>query len=169
MTVLVTAVVILALVSALNMLLILSVARQTQRNSELLWPVAERGVPAKALPVGATVGPVDGAWAGDTLVAFLVPGCGSCREVRRQLRPRAARWPGGRDRVLVVVTGRNATKSYAASLAGVARVVVDTDETVRTAFGVRGLPALFVVAPDGELTWTGVHVEAVPEPVEASR
>jgi hypothetical protein len=179
MPVLVTAVVILAMVSALNVLLLFSVARETQRNSELLWEAAERGVPAKALAVGATVGRFlvhdtdgealsDTSSTGTTLVAFLVPGCGSCRRTRKQLQTVAARWPGGRSRVIVVVSGSDATEAYASSLAGLARIVLDHNDVVRKAFGVRGTPALFLIKPSGELTWTGVHVDTIPGLDEAA-
>jgi hypothetical protein len=168
------------LVCAANSLMLVTVNRRLQLHGELLWETQQRGVPADALRAGAVVGPfavrdTDGAEFGDTgrhagmLVVFLSPTCGSCRRLRRDLRPVMAGWGGGRQRVVVVVTGPTAEASFARRLAPVARIVVDRAETVRAAFGVRAFPAIFVVDGSGELAWTGLHADAVPGVVEPAR
>ncbi|WP_460915811.1 thioredoxin domain-containing protein [Plantactinospora veratri] len=74
----------------------------------------------------------------------------------------AARWPGGSARVLAVVTGPDASARFLGRLDPVARIVVDPANTMRRAFGVEGFPAVFVLAESGRLSWTGIHVDAVP-------
>lgn len=161
MSVLVTVVVMLALVCAFNTALNVALVRQLRYHAELLAEVEERGVPAQALPRGEVVNDLADPGA-DTLVAFFSPTCGRCRRERRVFARTAARWPGGPERAVAVVSGPTASADFLAGLAPAARVVVDTDESLRHAFGIRGFPALFVVAPDGRLAWTGMHADAVP-------
>lgn len=166
MSALVTVVVLLALVCVFNTALNLALVRRLRYHAELLAGVDERGVPAQALPRGAVVGDrlghdlVDGD--ADTLVAFFSPTCDRCRRDRKIFGRVAARWPGGPDRVVAVVSGPSASAAFLTGAAPAARVVVDTDESLRHAFGIRHFPALFVVAPGGRLTWTGMHAHAVP-------
>lgn len=173
MPALVTAVVLLTIICVLNTAILARVIRQLRRHSELLWEVAERGVPARALAPGSTVGrfavrDTDGALVTDsnraaaTLIVFLSPTCASCRRLRTEFPAVAARWAAGRENVIAVVAGPDATATYAAKLAPVARIVVDNDEVMRAAFGVRGFPAIFVLAVSGELAWTGLHADAIP-------
>ncbi|MGC5287088.1 TlpA family protein disulfide reductase [Micromonospora sp. DT231] len=161
MSVLVTVVVVLALVCAFNTALNVALVRRLRYHAELLADVEERGVPAQALPRGETVHDFVGHDA-DTLVAFFSPTCTRCRRERKAFGRVAARWPGGPDRTVAVVSGPTASADFLTGLAPAARIVVDTDESLRHAFGIRGFPALFVVSPDGRLAWTGVHADAVP-------
>ncbi|MEU8241026.1 hypothetical protein AB0C07_22510 [Actinoplanes missouriensis] len=176
----VTLAVLTALVCAFNTANLVAVNRRLRYLGELLWQVEQRGVPAKAPPAGSPVGPfavqdTDGGavtstgWEDRTLVAFMDPACLSCRQLRRELRPLAARWPAGRRNVVVVLTGPSARADFARRLAPVARVVVDQQETVRAAFGVEGLPAIFVVEPPGVLSWTGMHPDTVPAVTEPAQ
>ncbi|MBB5113251.1 thiol-disulfide isomerase/thioredoxin [Micromonospora echinospora] len=161
MSVLVTVVVLLALVCAFNTALNVALVRRLRYHAELLTEVEERGVPAQALPRGEVVHDFAG-HDGDTLVAFFSPTCTRCRKERKGFGRVAARWPGGPDRAVAVVSGPTASADFLTGLAPAARVVVDSDESLRRAFGIRSFPALFVVAPDGRLAWTGVHADAVP-------
>ncbi|MEU8258103.1 redoxin family protein [Micromonospora inaquosa] len=165
-----------------NTAVLVAVVRRLRIQSELLSETEARGVPARALPVGATVGDflaydtegraVTAAMPAHTLIGFFSPTCGSCRRERGRFRRAAARWPGGRSQVVAVVTGPDASARFLSRLTAVARIVVDQDESVRHAFGVQGFPAAFVVADLGRLTWTGLHVDVVPglaeEPVTVS-
>ncbi|SCL25313.1 Thiol-disulfide isomerase or thioredoxin [Micromonospora pallida] len=179
MPALVATVVLLAVVCAGHTALLVAVVRRLRVQAELLADVEERGLPARALPVGSTIGAFSvtdtdgepfsaGDASGPTLVAMLSPTCGSCRRLRREFGAVAARWPGGRSRVVVVVTGPSATAAYARRLAPLARIVVDPDEVVRDAFAVTAFPALFVVEPTGELSWTGRWAHSVPQSAAAT-
>ncbi|MEV4637867.1 hypothetical protein AB0J80_10975 [Actinoplanes sp. NPDC049548] len=97
-----------------------------------------------------------------TLIGFFSPACASCRRERNRLRAVAARWPGGPERVYAVVTGPSGSATFLARLDPVARIVVDVDEAMRHAFGTTAFPAVFVLAESGSLSWTGLHVDAVP-------
>ncbi|OZV81769.1 hypothetical protein CA850_11535 [Micromonospora echinospora] len=173
MSALVATVVLLAVVCAGHTSLLVAVVRRLRIQAELLADVEERGLPARALPAGAAVGAFSvtdtdgrvfsaGDPSGPTLVAMLNPTCGSCRRLRREFGTVAARWPGGRSRVVVVVTGPSATAAYARRLAPTARIVVDAAGAVRDAFSVTAFPAIFVVASTGELSWTGRWAHSVP-------
>jgi thiol-disulfide isomerase/thioredoxin len=172
MSVLVAVVTLLSLVCAFHTALLVAVIRRLRHQAELLSEVEERGVAAQALPRGAAVGEFRGRDAdglvvtarpeAETLVAFFSPTCSRCRRERRAFRRVAAGWPGGRARVIAVVSGPAATAQFLAGVARSARIVVDADESIRNAFGIRGFPALFVLSPDGHLTWTGVHAHTVP-------
>ncbi|MFI5836550.1 TlpA family protein disulfide reductase [Micromonospora sp. NPDC051300] len=161
MSALVTVVVVLALVCAFNTALSLALVRRMRYHAELLTDIEHHGVPAQARRPGEAVGHFAGRDA-DTLVAFFSPTCVRCRKERGTFARVAARWPGGPERVVAVVSGPDATAGFLSDLGDAARVVVDTDEALRHDFGIRGFPALFVVSPDGRLAWTGMHAEAVP-------
>jgi hypothetical protein len=64
--------------------------------------------------------------------------------------------------VIAVVTGPGSSARFLARWEPVARVVVDADETMRHAFGVRGFPALFVLTESGHLSWTGLQAQVIP-------
>jgi thiol-disulfide isomerase/thioredoxin len=173
-SVLIAVVVLSSVVCAFNSAVLVAVVRRLRYQSELLSEVERQGVPARALARGATVGeflahdtdgrPVGRDVPAATLVGFFSPTCSSCRRERDAFRSVAARWPGGPARVLAVVTGPDASARFLARLEPVARVIVDDGETMRRAFGIEGFPAMFVLADAGRLTWTGLHVDAVPLP-----
>lgn len=85
------------------------------------------------------------------LLVFLSPGCGPCRT----LRPAVTRWAevyAGRLTVAVVGSGglgANAA-AYDDQVPQVA-VLLDEDDTLRVAYGVRGTPAAVLVEPTGQL------------------
>lgn len=168
---------VLCAVCVFNTALLIAVIRRMRVHAELLSDVEERGVPARAHPVGEAVRSFEArdieglalsapSWPGPTLVGFFSPTCSSCRRERKHFRAVAARWPGGRSHVVAVVSGPAAAAAFLAQAGPVARIVVDRQETVREAFGVRSFPAAFVVTRTGRISWSGLHVpapETVPE------
>jgi hypothetical protein len=99
--------------------------------------------------------------AGTTLVAFLSTHCEPCAERLPQFIDMARDHPGGRQQVLAIVVGgedASATR-FTERLVGVARVIREDDgAAVQTAFGVRGYPALGVIASDGTVLASGFEV-----------
>ncbi|MDG4788007.1 hypothetical protein O7626_19030 [Micromonospora sp. WMMD1102] len=172
MSVLVAVVVLSSAWCAFNTALLVAVVRRLRYQSELLSEVERQGVPARALPRGDTVRdflvhdtrgrPVTPVVPAATLVGFFSPTCPSCRRERARFRAVAARWPGGSERVLAVVTGPAASARFLRRLDPVARIVVDPDSAMRQAFGIESFPAIFVLAGAGCLSWTGIHADAVP-------
>ena len=176
---LVAAVVAVGAVGVLNLLLLLTLLRR-QRAGTL-----DLGAPAGAVRAGrgllvgsAATGPfrvptlhggelTEADLTGEpTLVAFFSPGCHACAEQTPHFLRRAAAWPGGPDRVVVVVAddGEEA-EEYAEKFAGVARLVVDgVDGPVATAYGVGAFPAFGVLGPDGTVVAESVDVEHLPKP-----
>ncbi|GGT02178.1 hypothetical protein GCM10010156_70150 [Planobispora rosea] len=162
---LVAIVVLVGALALLNLLLTFGVVRRLREHTELL---ADR-VPASSpeppsLPVGRRVSAFRGAttggeplthdsWPGDTLVAFVSPDCGPCRERVPSLVETARLWPGGRQATMVVViAGPDASTEYAELLSPVARVVVEPPGgPVAAAFGVAAFPLFGVVDRSGRV------------------
>ncbi|MEV4576761.1 TlpA disulfide reductase family protein [Nonomuraea jabiensis] len=162
---LVAIVALVSVLTVLNLLLTFGVIRRLREHTELL---AGRATPivgeTPSLPVGRQVGdfaatttdgePVARALlAGDTLVAFLTPGCEPCEESLPHLVEAAKKWPGGRRNTLVVVTGRrDRAADHVERLAPVARVVVEApDGPIATGFGVTAYPLFGVVDSSGQV------------------
>ncbi|MBB5785355.1 TlpA family protein disulfide reductase [Nonomuraea jabiensis] len=162
---LVAIVALVSVLTVLNLLLTFGVIRRLREHTELL---AGRATPIvgepPSLPVGRQVGdfaatttdgePVARALlAGDTLVAFLTPGCEPCEESLPHLVEAAKKWPGGRRNTLVVVIGRrDRAADHVERLAPVARVVVEApDGPIATGFGVTAYPLFGVVDSSGQV------------------
>lgn len=162
MAVLAALVVLVGMLCLLNLVLSFGVIRRLREHTELL---AERDSPVPGLPVGSqaadfTATTTDGETVSrdllsdDTLVAFLTPNCGPCREQLPELAKVAANWPGGRDRTLAVVAGDPvAAAAYVELLSPVARVVVEEslDSSAIRAFEVAGYPLFGLVDRDGTI------------------
>ncbi|MER5701588.1 hypothetical protein ABT023_06470 [Micromonospora sp. NPDC002296] len=162
MPLLVTAVVVVGLLGALNLILTLGVVKRLREHNTLLSSGA--GVAGSGgLEVGEEVGvftavdvtgrPLDRrALAEDTFVAFVSPSCASCAEKLPELVAHATAAPGGRDRVLAVVVGdRVEAEAFVAELAPVSRVVVEAPGgELSRAFRATNYPTMLWVAADGQ-------------------
>ena len=173
-----TAVVLLYLLCAFDLLLTFGVIRRLRLHSEQLADL--RTKPAiTGLTVGGDVGTfesrtIDGrvvtstGLSGDTLVAFFSTSCAACHE----RLPEFLEYIAGLDartRVLVVVAGAaEKTPTMVPSLAAVAEVVREEDEkaAMSTAFAVRGYPVLFRL-DGGKVAAFGTAVSALGTPVPA--
>ena len=205
MPVLVAAVVVLGLVSLVNLLLTLGVVRRLREHTSQL-----ANIPGPTGATGPAIGSTVAAFAtrtldgepitrdglaDQTLVAFFSPGCAPCEELRPAFVRHAATLPGGRERVLAVLTApdgpgpdrapgqiqgqvQGQVQGHAegqaqvhaeavAELAAVARVVVEAPgaELVGAAFGVRRYPTLCVVGADGRVVASGPSLTALRTPV----
>lgn len=161
MAILVAVVVLVGVLCLLNLLLTLGVIRRLRELAER----ADSSSDAPALLVGqqvpeftatTTAGePVSHrSFSDDTLVAFLMPNCGPCREQLPELVKLAGGWAGGRDRVLAVIVGEpGAAATYVETLAPVARIVVEDSQqsSIVTAFAVSGFPLFGVVDGTGRV------------------
>jgi thiol-disulfide isomerase/thioredoxin len=131
----------------------------------------------KLLPVGTVVGDfaaptVDGdvvsrqVLTGETLVAFMSPGCPPCDQLLPVFIRRARVHPGGRQRVIAVLTGARPEESphYVAQLTDVAQVVVEDDRgPLSDAFRADSFPALYMVDADGRVLAAGAGSTATDE------
>jgi hypothetical protein len=88
---------------------------------------------------------------GRRLVGFMKPDCQPCKEQLADFVALAARWPGGRDRVLAVISGTTEqAEPFADQLCGVAEVVIEPPGgSMAQAFGVHGFPAYVHVDANG--------------------
>lgn len=102
---------------------------------------------------------------GPTLIGFFSPGCGACVAQAPAFTRRAAAWPGGPDRVVVVVADDTEEGAeFAERFAGLARLVVDgTTGPVATAFGVTAFPSFGILDDDATVVAEAVRVDALPE------
>lgn len=179
MVVLVTAVVVVGLLGVLNLVFCLGVIRRLREHTKLLAERHGGESPVLIRPAGQVVDEftattVDGvrlsreSLAGTTLTAFLSPGCGPCEEQLPEFVELARAHPGGRDRVLAVLThdSEEGAAVMAAALIDVAEVVHERPGTgaVKTAFGVRGFPTFALVASDGLLLASEMSVGALRTP-----
>ncbi|MEV4868065.1 TlpA disulfide reductase family protein [Streptomyces syringium] len=164
MPVMIAAVVLVGALCTLDLILTLGVIKRLREHTALLSEVSGN-LPGRppVLAVGAEIGEftavtVDGevltraSLAGDTLVAFFSPNCEPCQEMLPKFVAHARAAGGGRDRVLAVVVGAtDRAAGQVAELSPVARVVVEGSDTALTsAFEIKGFPALFTVAPNGD-------------------
>lgn len=146
---------VLAALSVLNLVLVLRLLRRV--NATSARPERPAGAPPLPLP-GTRVGefaaratdrePVTTAGlSGYTLVGFFTTGCAPCEQFAPAFAQRAAGFPGGRRRVLVVIAGGPGDPAPLADrMALVARVILEPGGgPVSTAFGVKAFPAACVV------------------------
>lgn len=153
------AVVLVGALCALNLALVLAMVKRLREHGELL--AGRRSAPSADIDVGTSVAEfetvtqtgevltLDDLNEGDTLVAFLSPGCAPCVEKLPVFVAHARTRPGGRRRVLAVVVGEpREAAAFAAPLAAVARVVVEEPNgALSRAFGVHAYPTTLRVGP----------------------
>ncbi|MFD2416586.1 TlpA family protein disulfide reductase [Amycolatopsis pigmentata] len=157
--VLTTAVILVGLLCAFDLLLTLGVIKRLREHTELLS--AAESAPPAPIAVGSEVEDfhvttVDGEslradmFDGETLVAFFSPSCGPCQERLPKFVEYAGARPGGRDRALAIVIGDEAqTAAPVAALSPVARVVVeDPDGALANAFEVNAYPTVLMITPN---------------------
>lgn len=144
------AVLALGLLSLVNTVLLLGVARRLAAGTPAPEPVEPDPFPAPGTKVRAfTAVAADGGplgpdrLSGRVLAGFFAQGCPMCEESVATFVRLAQEHEGGRDRVLAVVAGRPETAaSYVDRLAGAARVLTEPfGGPVCAAFGVDGFPA----------------------------
>ncbi|MEU6976916.1 hypothetical protein [Streptomyces sp. NPDC046371] len=156
---LITAVVFVGLLCALDLVLTFGVVKRLREHSGLLSAME----PGPGLGVGESVGgfrtaDVDGAPLGpDTLaaatfVAFISPTCGACKEKLPELVRYAHRLREVGEEMLAVVVGNaEEARSFAADLRPVARVAVEgSGGPLGTAFRASSYPTMLWVAPDAD-------------------
>jgi peroxiredoxin len=176
---LVAAVVLTAVLGTLNLLLTLAVIRRLREHTELL---ARHGADVGSGIIEAGQTPGDFAvtdtgggavrredLGGDALIAFFSPGCHACTEALPRFLTQAAEFPGGRSRVLAVVTGDGPeVTAIADQLTSVARVVVDgVDGELATAFQARAFPSWCLLDATGTVARSGSGWTELPVPVPA--
>lgn len=161
MAFLVTAVVLVGALCAVDLLLTFAVIRRLREHTRLLSTAS--GGPPAGIGVGEEVGgftvsTVDGEQLSDvsvsdgTVVAFLSVSCQPCREKLPALVRYAGAVPGGRDRVLAVVVGdAGEAEAFVAELRPVSRVVVEGyGGPVGAAFKTRAYPSILQVGRSGQ-------------------
>ncbi|MEU9510864.1 TlpA disulfide reductase family protein [Micromonospora sp. NPDC048170] len=160
MPTLVSAVVFLGAFCVLNLILLIGVLKRLREHAQQLASV---NGPSSAVALGTEIGEftvrtVDDrplsreSLDGETLVGFFSSTCAPCKETMPKFVAHAERYPGGRDRVLAVVTGDPArVADFIAELRVVAQVVTNTDgDKLADAFQITAFPALLHVSPDAE-------------------
>jgi hypothetical protein len=177
MGIVIAALIVVGVVTALNLLLTFGVIRRLREHTELLSDGAQSGGAfTTMLPAGETVAPftaaaVDGrsvsreAIDDATLFAALAVGCEACGEKLPGFVELAASHPGGRERVLVVVVASDdeAAAPFVSELSPLATVVREGNQgPVAAAFGVTGFPAFAMVAPGGVVRASAVNPARLP-------
>ncbi|MEU1721478.1 hypothetical protein [Nonomuraea sp. NPDC005692] len=165
--------------SVLNLLLLLALVVRLRGGGDAhgAGPAPGR-IPLPVLPPGAVPssfaattqeGEVVDA-AGVRLVGFFSPACSLCGERLPDLLDYVRRGRFRRDEVLAVLIGApGEVEELAARLRPAARVVVEEEAEgpVWRAFGLRGLPAFYLLDDRGVITGSGTEPAALPtaEPV----
>ncbi|MGP3685991.1 TlpA disulfide reductase family protein [Streptomyces sp. IBSNAI002] len=165
MPLLITAVALVGLLAALDLLLTVGVIKRLREHAELISDKANADAPVP-LGIGEEVGnfSVTGAddeeltladLEGETLVAFFSPNCTPCKEKLPLFTEYARHFPGGPRQVLAVIAGgAEGGGRFAESLRPVARVVrEDYNGEVGAAFQAKAYPTLLLVGrePDGRV------------------
>lgn len=178
--ILVVAVAVVAAVSALNLLLVLTVVRRLGDHAQRLAELDAQPSSLSALPAGTPVpafraepvdgDPVDQAYLAEApaLVAFVASDCPSCREQLRSIIEYGEhlRATGGRL-VVVVVAGERDCDDMVERVRAAALVIVDPPEApLANSFGVSVFPTLYLVR-DGVLTTAAHSTRRLPGLVPA--
>ena len=175
MTLITIALVLLAVVVALNITLTVGIVRRLREHSaqlkDLRNPDAVMAAPdtvtgefSAETVEGERLSESD--WQGLTLVGFLSPTCTACHERLPGFLEQARRMPGGRRQVLAVVVGEEGTAEQVAQVTPVARTVVEApDGPLAKAFSVRGFPAFAIVDDSRRILASGYDLDQVPFPV----
>ncbi|MEJ3651517.1 hypothetical protein WEH80_00730 [Actinomycetes bacterium KLBMP 9759] len=158
--------ILVGLLVVLDLLLTFGVIRRLREHTELL---SQRpSMPDIIAAPGTTISPfaattvegdviADADLVGGTMVGFFSPGCGACTEQMPAFLTAAKSHPGGQERVLAVVTGRDEdTVEQVQTLSPVARVVVvEHGHDVEKAFAVSGYPAFALMGEGGSVAVSG--------------
>lgn len=164
----------LAIVTLLNLLLILGVVRRLREQApggshatDDPGPVMlSDGELVGSFGATATTGEVVDRerLSGLTLVGFFSPGCTACKEKLPDFVRRADTMVGGRERVIATITSREgAGEGMIAALEPVAQVVVEQQENpLFIAFDVRGFPAYCLVDADGRVQASARDLRELP-------
>ncbi|MEH0930356.1 TlpA family protein disulfide reductase [Micromonospora sp. CPCC 205558] len=155
---LITALTLVGLLCALDLILTLGVVKRLREHTALLAKVAP---PPPAIEVGQKIDEFSATTvAGEavtadrldsgTLVAFFSPTCAPCKEKLPKFVSHARALPAGQRTPLAVVIGQaEQADDFLAELTPVARVVVEPDNgPVSRAFGVQAYPTLLRVDRD---------------------
>jgi hypothetical protein len=165
-----TAIVLLAVLSTLNLLFALGIVRRLRQHTDLLRGNSTRRL---RLEPGEAVGEfsarsvagveVDRDSVRGSLVGVFSATCEPCKALLPGFLEHAATLPADSRPALAVVAGDALeTAAMAAQLESVARVVVEeVGGPVCSAFGVTGYPAVFVVSEEGRIESSGGSLEAV--------
>ncbi|MEV0386484.1 hypothetical protein [Nonomuraea sp. NPDC050643] len=175
------AVILVGVLCLLDLVLTFGVIRRLRAHTAQLESLGQGGswtsdlIPSPGFEVGeVTAATVDGetvsaeTFAERTLVAFFAQGCTACEEKLPEFVSHAGAVPGGRDRVLAVVSGEPGPMAETiAALASVARVVTGTQaDPVVAAFAVRAFPT-FGVVEGGTVRAMDNDLARLPAPVRA--
>ncbi|SEF94552.1 hypothetical protein SAMN05444920_1011082 [Nonomuraea solani] len=178
MVFLTVAVIVVGALCLLNLLLTFGVIRRLRAHTERLEILGAQGVrTSELIPVpgyevpevaAATVDGEPVSFAERTLVAFFAQGCSACEDKLPEFVSHAGAVPGGRDRVLAVVSGEPGRMAATIdALAAVARVVTGPQaDPVIAAFGVRAFPT-FGVVEGGTVRAIDNDLARLPEPSRA--
>lgn len=173
----------LAAVSVLclvNLALLFAVIRKVRLLGERVDQMPVMG-PAALLPVGGkapefTAVTTNGEsrsladMAGSrSVVGFFSPGCPPCRTQLPEFIEFAKALPGGPGQALAVVVGQgDAAAGFAAEMDGAVGVMITPRQgPISTAFSVRGMPAFYLIGPDGRIEARGMAVQALATAVPA--
>jgi thiol-disulfide isomerase/thioredoxin len=175
------AIVLIGALCLLNLVLLLGLLRRLRRGDALDGRSFAGTMTAQGLTLGRKPAPfgvrtlegqelTEAHLAGNpALVGFFSPGCKPCSEQAPKFAALAARWPGGSDRVFVVIADDSpAAAEYARQFEGIAQRVIDgVSGQVCTAYGVTAFPAFGLLDEDGAVAAEGTTVDSLPAPVPA--
>ena len=176
MSTLAAAVLLLAVLTVFNLVLLLATARRLRMHSDLLSDLVPELVPERPAAGGPAPGehpapfsvtavdgePVDPATV--RLVGFLSQGCRKCQERLPRFLETARTGAGDRRQVLAVVVGDSEPPPAGsatgdgdlAALTAVAQVVMERrGGPLSSAFGVTGFPMFCTLGPDGRVLVNG--------------
>lgn len=175
----VAAVVLVGALCLFNLVLSLGLIRRVREQGRTLDGLAGLDVVSSTIPAGGrpgafttttTVGRTVSleSLVSATLVGFFSPNCEPCKERVPQFLEYAGQFDGTVLSIAVGDSGLSDTRELATTLGQVGDVVVETENgPVNRAFGVRGYPALCVVAPSGQVVASGYQIDALPVPTLA--
>ncbi|WP_433219634.1 TlpA family protein disulfide reductase [Dactylosporangium sp. CS-047395] len=175
MTYLTAAVVLLGIVTGLNLVLLLGVIKRLQKaeapgviSDEGARPVLPPGERPEAFSVSSRDGELFETVGGKgRLVGFFTPHCNLCHDRMPKFLKYARAAGLERDQVFAVVVGTpDETAPLAKELSPAAHVVDEPDGggSVYEAFGVRGLPAMYLLDADGVILSSGTDLGGFPDP-----
>lgn len=172
MTVLITAVVLVGMLCALDLLLTLGVIRRLREHTSMLAKARdlvpgviglEPGQSPAPFSAMTTAGDIVRDPAGLRVVAFFSSSCSACPERVPPFVTYLTEHAVERDSVLAIIeSSGDEPPPYLPQLAGAARVCVEEpDGEVARAFRVTGFPAFCVLGEDGSLVTSGYEVSAL--------
>jgi thiol-disulfide isomerase/thioredoxin len=104
-----------------------------------------------------------------SVLGFFSPSCQPCRTQLPEFIEFAKALPGGSGHALAVVVGEGeAAAEFGADLGEAVPVVIAPQRgTLTAAFSLRGIPAFYLIGPDGRIEARGMAVQALASPVPA--